>query len=295
MTVLSGGGDLPYAYSCTGSIIADQAQGSLTVVGDNGSTLPHSVTSDPLQGGVLWVPAPGQSPTPTELDVNGFAQNPSGGSFTLKFDPWQVSVYTSESCSPETEIPNGTTFPDNVSTPLYIEAANPSQRQGDIEIDLLYKGNVLDSAYETAVQAYLTCNGTPVDPDTPINVEVGQQEVLSIVTSPAISYTNWWNMSGGLGAAVAGFDPEVPATNPYLQYDKLGNLTAAYTYGPSGFGTTAPTQSSITIYWVAGGSQEVDVARYFTGLDATQSLVANFDVDRPVVTAMPRPRTRRAG
>ena len=54
----------------------------------------------------------------------------------------------------------------------------------------------------------MTCNGTPVDPDTPVNVEVGQEEVLSIVTSPAIPYTNVWNIFGGYAASVAGFNPK---------------------------------------------------------------------------------------
>ncbi len=78
---------------------------------------------------------------------------------------------------------------------------------------------------------------------------------------------------------VAAFNPNMPVTEPLDEWEPW------YTYGPTGFTPTNYESNQITLYWVAGGAQKVDVSPYFYGLNATHDLVANFSVKIPVISS----------
>ena len=77
-------------------------------------------------------------------------QNPTGGEFALHYDPSQVLIYTDQNCTNEVQ-PDAPVISDSPTVTLYAKAVTTSQGRGDIEIDLEYNGNILDTVHETAM------------------------------------------------------------------------------------------------------------------------------------------------
>jgi hypothetical protein len=84
-------------------------------------------------------------PASAKLTINGATQNPTGGEFALHYDPSQVLIYTDQNCTNEVQS-DAPVISDSQTTTLYAKAVTA----GQIEIDLEYNGNILDTVYETA-------------------------------------------------------------------------------------------------------------------------------------------------
>jgi len=59
-------------------------------------------------------------------------------------------IYTDQNCTNEVQ-PDAPVISDSPTVTLYAKAVTTSQGRGDIEIDLEYNGNILDTVYETAM------------------------------------------------------------------------------------------------------------------------------------------------